>query len=279
MKQNCYIVRDLMGNYIEELVSEETAADIKEHLDECEDCSRIHRNMIEPVSKEALQNPEEKKENVREVAYLGKFRRVRKVLIIVIVAIAAQMLLYSAALVGLFYALTVGGTDTTDISQYERFLGENGEHKDNYIGYNDIFPNELPDSAEVSKFNSICKAGLDDHYLSYLVYTCSDEDYSAEQERLSKIKSSENPNVYGTKGFDSGYELCAVYAGEYGIIYALTDETDNEYVYVAIEFTDYICDIKYESIIEKEHLPIGFDAGDDNAVRQAFDEEHDPFGW
>ncbi len=279
MKQNCYIVRDLMGNYIEELVSEETAADISEHLGECEKCSELYRSMSEPISKEELQNAEEKKENVRKVAYLGKFRRVRKVLIIVIIAIAAQMLLYSVALFGLFYALTVGGTETTDVAQYERFLGEKGEHKDNYVCYNDIFPDELPEGAVVSSYISICKAGLDDQYLSYLVLTCSDEEYSAEAERLSKIESSEDYSLYGTQGFDSEYELCAVYSNDYGIIYALSDEDENELVYVAIEFTDYICDIRYESIIDSEHLPIGFDAGDDNAVRQAFDEENDPFGW
>lgn len=39
-----------------------------------------------------------------------------------------------------------------DISQYEDVLGENGRYKNNYIGYNDIFPYQIPESAEVEKF-------------------------------------------------------------------------------------------------------------------------------
>ncbi len=278
MKQNCYIVRDLMGNYIEELVSEETAADIREHLNECEECSRLHTRLSEPVCKEDIVSEDERKENEKKVEPLKKFRRGKKVLMIILIALAGICVFYTILFSSFMVMISSGGSEVTEVEEYAEVLGESGDNKDNYIGYNDIFPNIIPDSADVSMFNSTCKAGIDDHYLSYLVYTCSDSDYAEEYDRLSGLESTDY-NVYGTKGFNEKYELCAVYASEYGIIYALTDRDANEFVYVAMEFTDYLYDIDYESIVAPEHLPIGFYAGEGNPTRQAFDEEYDPFSW
>lgn len=41
----CYIVKDLLSNYIDDLTTEETNADIKKHLDECGDCHTILEKM------------------------------------------------------------------------------------------------------------------------------------------------------------------------------------------------------------------------------------------
>lgn len=277
MKQKCYIVRDLMGNYIEGLVSEETSADISEHLGECEPCSELHKAMTAPIDKKVFDYSSANMENTKKVDYLGKFHRVLKVLIAALAVIGIIAIIYTAlisVLVGIFVFSDADSTATTDIAEYELYLGEEGKYKQNYLAYNDIFPDFIPDSAEVEIFNNICEDGIDKHYLSYLVHTCSDDDFTAERERLAGLDSTDY-NVYGTTGFNSDYELCAVYADEYyGIIYALADDADNRLVYVAIEFTDYICDIDYDAIIDSSHLPIGFDAKWGNATRQAFDEEY-----
>lgn len=280
MKQKCYIVRDLLGNYIEGLVSEETATDITEHLGECEPCSELHKAMLEPVDKKAFDYSSANMENTKKVDYLGKFHRVCKVLTVALAVIGTIAIIYTAlisVLVGIFVFSDADSTATTDIAEYELYLGEDGKYKHNYLAYNDIFPDTVPESAEVEMFNNICEDGIDKHYLSYLVYTCSDDDFTAERERLADLNSTDY-NVYGTTGFNSDYELCAVYADEYyGMIYALADPADNRLVYVAIEFTDNICDIDYDAIIDSSHLPIGFDAKWGNPTRQAFDEEFDPF--
>ena len=45
MKNDCFIVKDLLALYSEEMVSEETAQFIAEHLESCEDCSREYKQM------------------------------------------------------------------------------------------------------------------------------------------------------------------------------------------------------------------------------------------
>ncbi len=42
---SCYVVRDLLPAYIEDLTGEETAADIRAHLDGCPDCSAVYAAM------------------------------------------------------------------------------------------------------------------------------------------------------------------------------------------------------------------------------------------
>ncbi|GAA0774212.1 hypothetical protein GCM10008908_23680 [Clostridium subterminale] len=154
---------------------------------------------------------------------------------------------------------------TTDISNYSEYLGSEGKHP------NDIFPNSIPDSAEIEKFTYYYYNPFDPNYVAYLVYSCNDEDYMKEIERLSKLNSSEDYLIYGATGFN--YPVCAVYADSYnGYIYALADEENNRLIYVEINFCNYFSDINYEDIIDKEHLPINFDAKKRNSTRKAFDD-------
>lgn len=151
-----------------------------------------------------------------------------------------------------------------DISYYNEYFGDEGKHK------NDIFPSSLPDSAEKECFYYYYSNSFDPNYVVYLVYSCNDEEYTKEADRLSKIKSSEDYLIYGATGFN--YPVCAVYADGYnGYIYALADKENNRFIYVEINFCNYFSDINYEDIIDEEYLPIDFDAKSGNSTRQAFE--------
>lgn len=151
-----------------------------------------------------------------------------------------------------------------DVSLYEDILGEDGRYKNNLIGYNDIFPQKLPESAEIETFYYEYYNPWDPNYLGYLVYTCDDSDLQKEFERLHKIKSSANLFIYGATGFP--YELCAAYADEYyGYIYALIDRESNKFIYIDLEFCNFFTNIDYESIIDRRYLPFDFDAASGNA--------------
>ena len=63
----CNIVKDLLPNYIDGLVSEETAQEIAEHLTECADCRTAYEQMKTPV---ALIIEQDRK----EIDYLKKIR-------------------------------------------------------------------------------------------------------------------------------------------------------------------------------------------------------------
>lgn len=45
MKNECYIVRDLLPSYIDHLCSEETSKFVKQHIDNCEQCAQIYNQM------------------------------------------------------------------------------------------------------------------------------------------------------------------------------------------------------------------------------------------
>ncbi len=47
----CYVVQDLLPEYVEGLCREETAKEIKEHLAGCEECQRIWKNMSDSDEK------------------------------------------------------------------------------------------------------------------------------------------------------------------------------------------------------------------------------------
>jgi len=47
----CYIVKDLLPNYIDGLNCEETSAELREHLESCADCNAAYKNMTAAVSK------------------------------------------------------------------------------------------------------------------------------------------------------------------------------------------------------------------------------------
>ena len=54
MKNECYIVRDILPLYLEDMVSEETAAFIKEHLEHCPACAAEHAAMGKETKAEAI---------------------------------------------------------------------------------------------------------------------------------------------------------------------------------------------------------------------------------
>jgi len=63
----CNVVKDLLPNYIEGLVSEETAGEIEAHLAECAECRNMYEQMTTPLAAE-----EEQEE--AEVDFLKKVR-------------------------------------------------------------------------------------------------------------------------------------------------------------------------------------------------------------
>lgn len=148
---------------------------------------------------------------------------------------------------------------TIDMKDYEEYLGKDGKYKEVYGVYNDIFPDTIPDSAEVEEFCSYCYQSEDTYYLGYLVYTCGSKDYRAEYERLKSISSTEEKYLCGAKEFP--YELCAVYAdSKYGYIYALADEEEQKFIYVQLQFADGYTEIDYDLFIAPKYLPVGFEA-------------------
>lgn len=93
----CHVVKDLLPLYVDGLTGEETSADIRAHLMECDDC----RSQYEAMSGNILKEQEERQEQeTKEIDYLKGIRRrnLRKVLAIA----CAALLIAGIFVIGIF---------------------------------------------------------------------------------------------------------------------------------------------------------------------------------
>ena len=192
-------------------------------------------------------------------------------------------------LIFIFCAMWIERDKTNNIHDYNKYFGENSIYREEYnrcFGYDlgnnsenstkilptDIFPKSIPNSAKIEDFCYYYYNPFDPNYTVYLVYTCSDEDFIKETERLSKIDSSKKYLIYGATGFN--YPIEAIYANENGYIYCLADKETKKLIYVGINFCDYFSDINYKKIINKKYLPINFDATRNNKTQKKNHQEN-----
>lgn len=157
----------------------------------------------------------------------------------------------------------------TKIEKYQNYIGVNAEkeYKNKMDMDESIFPQTITHDMNVEDYKMVYDNTWDPQYLSYLVVKYDEDAYKKEVERLEGYKSNEYIGYYGAEGFDPKYKLLAMNADSYyGFVYALTDDKDT-IIYVEILFCNCFMDIDYTKYIEKEYLPIGFDARMDNTYR------------
>lgn len=252
MKLECHIVRDLLPDYIEHIVNDKVNTEIKEHLDSCEECEAYYQNMI--VSLPSL-------ENTPPSGLIKCKKRIKLAFIITFIFIGVLVFGFAT------YIATnwVEKDKTININKYEEYLGSSGTHSGITMIQSDIFPDALPESAVVEDFLYYYYNPWDPCFLTYLVYTCDDEEYKKEIGRLNTIISS-SEYVYGLTGFPD--DLCAVSANYNGIIYAMTQESENRIIYVEITACNYFTDIDYQKLVDKKYLPYDFDMTPNNLTRR-----------
>ena len=195
---------------------------------------------------------------------MKKNNRKTVIIILVVLVVFAAMFLF-LRLSGI--AFTVRG-----VSKYEKYFGENGEHRKSGLTESAIFPKSLPPSAKVEKFVYRHEDLMDPSDAAVLVYTCSKEDYEKELARLTALGTEPEDiyGVYGIAGFP--YEAVAAEADETtGVIYAMTEPEACRFIYVENTHCNYFSDIRYPWYIGKEYLPSGYDAMPGNPVREAFE--------
>ena len=74
---NCSIIKDLIPNYIEDLVSDETKEVMENHINTCNECRQILQMAQKEQKKESIT---EKDNQVNELKYLKRYERRRKVI-------------------------------------------------------------------------------------------------------------------------------------------------------------------------------------------------------
>ena len=106
MKKECSIVRDVLPLYFENMVSEETAAFVKEHLETCPDCAAEFEHLKSGRQIDELETPQRK--NDANVITAVKKKIVKKVVKIVASVCLIFVVLFSAILLytGVSYSVT-----------------------------------------------------------------------------------------------------------------------------------------------------------------------------
>ena len=162
-----------------------------------------------------------------------------------------------------------------DSSRYSELLGNGGTYTENFLGGSSLFPNELPQSANVERFAVEYNKPYDENYLAYVVYTCNDDDFASEKARLNSFESSTDKEykIYGLYEFP--YEPAFVLADEgWGISYALAIESTKRIVYFSLSFSNYFTDIEYLKKVDKTYLPKGFNAYPNNPRHEQYKKEN-----
>ena len=175
--------------------------------------------------------------------------------------IAITLLLMTIILVLL---IGINYNNYSKIIRYDDFYGDNGSFIPN--NKDSIFPKKISENSKVVKFCAKKFSFIDDSYLGYLVIDYNNDEYYKEKNRLISIDSSVGyEGYYGMQSFEK--ELCAIDIGEFGLVYALSNDDLKEISYIHISFCNNYCDINYRTIIKKDDLPIGFDASFFNQTR------------
>lgn len=273
MKIDCNIIRDLLPLYTEGLASEESRIAVEEHLEDCEECRAIYREMSAP--KPQIYYDREPAESFRRYAKKEKRKLRFRTAVITTSVILLLIVVRLIAVGGLAVFLAVDGQkaeiyEDTDVSHYTRYMGKNAEKE--YINKwgikEDIFPGQITENMKVKDYKMVYYNPWDAQYLSYLVVEYDEEAYTAEVKRLKNYASTEYLGYYGAEGFSEGYTLSAMEADPYyGFVYAL-ETGERQIVYVELIFCNYFMDLDYKEMIPAEYLPTGFDAAKENVYRK-----------
>lgn len=122
MKNECNVVKDLLPNYIENLLSEETRNYVEEHLKSCNNCKQIFRIMKD--EKKEIDNNDKRDEQV-ELNHLKKYKRKMSVIKIVLFIFLLLTLIICSVFIVKFYNINTVINNANDkkqeLSQIENY--------------------------------------------------------------------------------------------------------------------------------------------------------------
>lgn len=114
MKMPCYLVRDLLPLYHDGVCGEQTAADVKEHLKECESCRAVLAGMDADTGAETQLQAEKAEASAAALRKVRSDLRRKRLLPALLVGLAAAVVLAAAVLGFRSYARGVQLTIPTE---------------------------------------------------------------------------------------------------------------------------------------------------------------------
>ncbi len=257
MKYPCNVIRDLIPLYYDKICSEESAAIVKEHLEECNDCREYYEELCNSVTIE--ENFYDKDVEKKKADSFRSFsKKVLKRAILIVSGIVMSIFVLGMILLLLLHMdLTYNKNDYSNIDNYDKYRNEVFTEN-----MKEIWPEEINDAVNVTGYRLIDYYDDATAYTGYMSIAYEKESYDQEVERLKTVDSTEYLGKYENTGFEE-YTVLAIKAyeygervgdGYYGFTYALTDG-DNEIIYVELEYPRKYPRDDYNKIIPENYLP------------------------
>ena len=219
--ENCYMIKDLLPSYIDEICSEETKKTIEDHLKGCEDCRKAYESMkgaFEGEEKDT--NSEEYDKNLMEKVSRDVRRKNSRSTVIFTVIIAAIILIFIFINLPI---IPVSGRDLYATMYKPALMLDNAS-----VRYNNVPENS------VLMYDELKGRDLDEEYFhkvifndgsmekSNVIYYATD-DINLRDISIVEIESDKPIRRYKTKTAEySGEDIMAVYGVKTSILGSLT---------------------------------------------------------
>lgn len=219
--ENCYMIKDLLPSYIDEICSEETKKTIEDHLKDCEDCRKAYESMKGTIAGEETDtNSEEYDKSIMEKVSRDVKRKNSRSTVVFGVIIAAVILLF------IFINLPIVPLSSRDLyvtmDKPALMLDEAGVRYHNVPENSVLIYDELKgrDLDEELFHKVIFKDGT--MQKSDVIYYAT-EDVNLRDFSIVEIESDKPIRRYKTKTVDyTGEEIMAVYGVKTSILGSLT---------------------------------------------------------
>lgn len=170
MRNDCKIVKDILPNYVEDLVSKETKEYVEEHINNCNEC----RQALETIQKDINRNSKSQDEQI-EMKHFKKCRK--RILLLNFFAIALWTII--------FIVIAIFARKFYLINKIMKNVGKNSEIKNYrinkiYLGLNEgelFFTNGkvvvygMTSRDNNSDSNAIYYMNMEDNHLAYVIDT------------------------------------------------------------------------------------------------------------
>ncbi len=155
-KQNCKIVQDLLPNYIEKLTNEETNHFIENHIENCEECTNVLKNMNGDLQLEKINQN-------KEIKYLKKLKRRNNIIYYFILLIVVLVL---GVIVAFFTTATIPYNENNELDYWEGFK--------NWLFPRKVLPSDISNMVLLTGFDTDVQN--DESFQSIWIFTFDKKD-------------------------------------------------------------------------------------------------------
>lgn len=256
MKYDCGLIQDLIPLVKDGVASDNSKTAVDYHIRQCPVCKGIYATNTQiafPTLNESANT-----EISKVTDYKNRIKKRRKIIIILTVVFSVFLVIGTAATTAQIAKYLAGDSySTRSIADYGNYSGHIEAEQEGLFSLLEIFPKEIPASAEVKDYYYFCNNGrLDNSYQLYLLCAYEESDFIIEKERLESIEISFRDEVHKPIITDTGFNyraIVTIFDDQNSFEYALIDDDTNTVAYVFAQSMGID-----KSVVSSQYHPRGF---------------------